>query len=153
MSRTGLVGLLFSVIVLLLPSLQTPVLAQALPVPNAEAVAAAKASPALVDTLAKELGSTPAQAAGAAGSIFSVAQSRLKPEEFSQIAKAVPGMDALLKAAPGGAVGGGLAGLAGAFGKLGLSPALVSKAIPIVQGFLTKSGGANLGSLLAGVLK
>ena len=129
--------------------------------------AAAQASPELVGELSKELGSTPEQAAGAAGALFGVAQSRLKPAEFSQISKAVPGMAELLKAAPalggsGGAASalsqaaGGAAGLAAAasaFSKLGLKPELVAKAIPILTSFVTKSGGAGVGKLLAGVLK
>ena len=136
---------------------------------KSEAAAAAKASEALVGELSKEIGSTPEQAAGAAGALFSVAKSRLKPEEFSQIAKAVPGMNALLSAAPALEAAGGLgslakatgtsgsiAGLASAataFSKLGLKPELVGKAIPVLTSFVTKSGGANVGSLLAGVLK
>jgi hypothetical protein len=128
--------------------------------------AAAKASPDLVGSLAKELGSTPEQAAGAAGALFGVAKSQLKAEDFGQIAKAVPGMGSLLKAAPaldsGGISGAlskvsgsaaGLAAAASAFSKLGLSPDLVSRAIPILTSFVTKSGGANVGKLLAGVLK
>jgi Protein of unknown function VcgC/VcgE (DUF2780) len=78
----------------------------------------------------------------------------LKPAEFSQIASAVPGMDALLSAAP--AMGGSAAGLAGAasaFTKLGLKPELVAKAVPVLTQFVTKSGGANVGNLLASVLK
>src|SRR5262245_14558818 len=69
--------------------------------------AAAKASPELVGALSKEIGGTPAQSAGAAGALFGLAKSRLKPAEFGQVSKAVPGMDALLKAAPalGGAAG------------------------------------------------
>ena len=55
----------------------------------------------------------------AAGSLFGIPKSRLKPEEFGQISKAVPGMDSLLKAAPSaasavgtaGALGGSAAGL------------------------------------------
>jgi hypothetical protein len=76
---------------------------------------AAKASPELADGLAKELGSTPEQAAGAAGVLFAVAKSFLKPEEFAELAKAVPGMDALLAAVPAGVVGapGELAALPG----------------------------------------
>jgi len=84
----------------------------------------------------------------------------LKPEEFSQVSKAVPGMDSLLKAAPAlgamsqiGGAAGGLAGVASAFSKLGLKPELASKAVPILASFVTKSGGANVGNLLAGVLK
>jgi hypothetical protein len=132
-----------------------------------QASAAVKASPDLVTALSKEIGSTPEQAAGAAGSLFAVAKGRLKPDEFSQVAKAVPGMDALLAAAPsiggaGGAAGalsqaagaaGGLASAASAFSKLGLKPDLVAKAIPVLTSFVTKYGGANVGKLLAGVLK
>jgi hypothetical protein len=132
--------------------------------------AAAKASPELVGALSKEIGGTPAQSAGAAGALFGLAKSRLKPAEFSQVSKAVPGMDALLKAAPalGGAVGtagasaalsqlagsaSGLAAAASAFSKLGLKPELVSKAIPVLTSFVGKSGGADVAGLLAGVLK
>lgn len=126
---------------------------------SAASAAAVKASPDLVGALSKELGSTPEQAAGAAGSLFGVAQSRLKPEEFSQVSKAVPGMDALLKAAPSAgamsALGGasGLASAASAFTKLGLKPDMVAKAVPILTSFVSKSGGASVGNLLAGALK
>jgi hypothetical protein len=128
--------------------------------------AAAKASPELVGALSKEIGGTPAQSAGAAGALFGLAKSRLKPEEFGQVSKAVPGMDALLKAAPAlGAVGtsgamsqlagaaGGLASMTSAFSKLGLKPEMVSKAIPVLTSFVGKSGGAGVASLLAGALK
>ncbi len=131
----------------------------------AQASAAAKASPELVQDLSSALSSTPDQAAAAAGILFGVAKSRLKPAEFSQVAKAVPGMNALLKAAP--ATGGGasgalsqlsgsaasLAGAAAAFSKLGLSPDLVSKAASVITSFVTKSGGAPVGNLLASALK
>jgi Protein of unknown function VcgC/VcgE (DUF2780) len=129
------------------------------------AAAAAEASPGLVGELSKQMGATPEQSAGAAGALFGVAKSRLNADQFSQVAKSVPGMDSLLKAAPaagGSALGGlsqlggsagGLAGAASAFSKLGLSPDMVSKAVPILVGFVTKSGGANVGNLLAGALK
>ena len=127
---------------------------------SAQAAAAAKASPELIGALSKEIGATPEQAAGAAGALFGVAKSRLKADEFSQVANAVPGMAALLGAAP--AAGGlsqiagsaaGLASAASAFSKLGLKPEMVAKAVPILTSFVTKSGGASVGSLLAGVLK
>jgi hypothetical protein len=129
---------------------------------------ASQASPELVAALSKEIGATPEQSAGAAGALFGVAKSKLAPDQFSQVAKAVPGMDLLLKAAPaasGGATGtsgalsqlagsaGNLAAAAAAFSKMGLKPELVAKAVPILTSFVTKSGGANVGSLLAGVLK
>ena len=134
------------------------------------AAAAAKASPELIGALSKEIGGSPEQSAGAAGALFGLAKSRLKPDEFSQVAKAVPGMDLLLGAAPtgggGGGVGaaagalsqlggsaGGLASAAAAFSKLGLKPDMVAKAVPVLVSFVTKSGGANVGSLLGSVLK
>ncbi len=123
---------------------------------------AAKASPDLVNALSKELGATPQQAAGAAGALFGIAKSNLKPEQFSQVAAAVPGMDALLSAAPaaGGMAGalpggaaGGMSAAASAFTKLGLSPDMVSKAVPVLTSYVSKAGGANVGSMLAGALK
>jgi hypothetical protein len=129
--------------------------------------AGAQASPELVAALSKDTGASPEQAAGAAGALFGVAKSKLAPDQFSQVAKAVPGMDLLLKAAPaaGGATGtagvasqlggsaGNLAAAAAAFSKMGLKPELVAKMVPILTSFVTKSGGANVGSLLASVLK
>jgi hypothetical protein len=148
----------------------------ALVLPNCVSYARASgltASPELVGALAKELGSTPEQAEGAAGSLFSLAKTRLKPEDWSKVAGAVPGMDGLLKAAPavaanagpassaaalsalsGGAAGlGGLATVASSFSKLGLKPEMVAKAIPVLTSFVSKSGGAGIGQLLAGALK
>ena len=149
--------------------LQAQDAAKKAPAATEEAAAAVKASPDLVNALSKELGSTPEQAAGAAGSLFGIAKSRLKADEFSQVTKAVPGMDSLLKAAPAlssavgttgaGALGqlagsaGGLASAASAFSQLGLKPEMVAKAVPILTSFVSKSGGAGVGSLLAGVLK
>jgi len=134
---------------------------------SSSAAAAAKASPELVGAISKEIGATPEQSAGAAGALFGVAKSRLKADEFSQVAKAVPGMASLLGAAtantpPVGTAGalsqvagsaGGLASAAAAFTKLGLKPEMVGKVVPILTSFVTKSGGANVGNLLAGVLK
>jgi len=131
------------------------------------AAAALKANPDLVNSLAKEIGGSPEQAAGAAGALFGVAKSRLKADEFAQVSKAVPGMDSFLKAAPALALAGGAAGALGqmggsatglataasAFTKLGLKPEMVGKAVPVLTSFVTKQGGANVGSLLAGVLK
>ena len=134
-------------------------------------VQAQVANPELVGTLSKELGATPQQAEGAAGALFGLAKTKLNPSDWSKVAGAVPGMDGLLKAAPSmasaagatgspalgavaGAAGlGGLAGMAGSFSKLGLKPEMISKAVPILISYVTKSGGAGVGQLLAGVLK
>lgn len=165
MTRQG--GLGIASIALLILSVTADVAKAATLQEPAAATAAAKASPELVGALSKEIGATPEQAAGAAGALFGVAKSRLKADEFSQVANAVPGMDSLLKAAPaaGGTTGtsgalsqlagsaGGLATAASAFSKLGLKPELVAKAVPVLTSFVGKSGGAGVGSLLAGALK
>jgi len=120
--------------------------------------AAVQANPDLVNGLAKEIGATPGQAAIGAGALFGLAKSRLKADEFSQIASAVPGMDALLKAVPSGGTGGdasqivGLGPATAAFTKLGLKPDVVAKAIPFLTKYVSKSN-AGLGNILAGVLK
>jgi len=121
-------------------------------------------SPELVGMLTKDLNVTPKQATGGAGALFGLAKSRLKPDQFSQVAAAVPGMDGLLKAAPsaGGLSGlgstlpgaaGGLAPAAASFQKLGLSPDMVGKFVPVLTKFVGSKGGADVASLLAGALK
>jgi hypothetical protein len=161
MMRRGCVGIVCAGVVGLLTA------GSAAGLQSSSAAAAAKASPELVGAISKEIGATPEQAAGAAGALFGVAKSRLKADEFSQVAKAVPGMASLLGAAPANspAVGtagalsqlagstGGVASAAAAFTKLGLKPEMVGKVVPILTSFVTKSGGTNVGNLLAAVLK
>src|SRR5262245_3288429 len=107
------------------------------------ASAQAQSSADLVSALSRELGASTQQAEGAAGSLFNFAKGKLKPEDWTKVAAAVPGMDGLLKAAPTTAVGttgaagavgaaasaagasssaAGLSSLAGAFTKLNLKP-------------------------------
>jgi Protein of unknown function VcgC/VcgE (DUF2780) len=133
--------------------------------PAAAAGAEKTANPELVGDLAKEIGATPQQAEGAAGALFGLAKSRLSPADWTKVAGAVPGMDGLLKAAPAVAAGttgaissmagqaSGLASTAGAFSKLGLKPEMASKAVPVLTKYVTKSGGPEVASLLAGALK
>ena len=137
--------------------------------------AAVKASPELVTGLAKELGSTPEQAAGAAGLLFGIAKSFLKPEEFATVAKVVPGMDALLAAvprealpattlAPGFASSSSsppgttmavpdMASAVAGLSKLGIKPEMIAKALPFLSGYLKKYGGDAVGALLGGLFK
>src|SRR5215510_11148238 len=78
----------------------------------------------LAGMIAKELKITPQQATGGAGALFGLAKTRLKPEDFSKLSSAVPGMDGLLKAAPKasssglGALGSALPAQAGALGSV-----------------------------------
>ena len=125
------------------------------------------ASPELVDQLTKGLSVTPAQATGGAGALFSLAKTRLSPADFGKVAAAVPGMGSFLKAAPPadkssglssltGALPGGIGGLASAttsFQKLGLSPDMVGKFVPVLTQFVQSKGGTNVASLLSGALQ
>ena len=128
------------------------------------------ASPELVSQLTKQLSVSPAQATGGAGALFNLAKTRLSAGDFSKVAAAVPGMSSFLKAAPsedsssasstlsglGGSLPGGmgtLASTAGAFEKLGLSPAMAGKFVPILTQFVQTKGGTGVASLLSGALK
>jgi len=124
-------------------------------------------SPELVGELTKGLSITPQQATGGAGTLFGIAKSQLSAGDFSKIAAVVPGMGSFLNAAPsaGGGTGlsglatslpgkvGGMASAAAAFQKLGLSPDMVGKFVPILNNFVQAKGGANVASLLSGALK
>ena len=109
---------------------------------------------------------------GAAGALLGLAKTRLKPEEFTKVSGAIPGIDSLLAAAPAvagtsgsGAAGalakatggasalGGLAAVAPAFDKLGLKPDMAMKPVPVLTNYVTKTGGKEVASLLAGALK
>src|SRR4029450_1900875 len=103
---------LIASVLVLLPALagaQSPPAATAPPasVPPAapEKTVDKTASPELVGQLVNELGVTPAQAEGAAGTLFGVAKGKLSTDDFAKVAGAVPNMDGLLKAAP--VAGGG----------------------------------------------
>jgi hypothetical protein len=125
------------------------------------------ASPELIGELTTGLSVTPRQATGGAGALFSAAKSKLSAADFGKIAAVVPGMGSFLKAAPSTGGGSGLEGLASslpgsmgtmasaatAFQKLGLSPGMAEKFLPILTNFLNAKGGANVASLLSGVLK
>ncbi len=137
------------------------VLAQSIP------TSAAAASPELVGQLTKQLSISPTQAAGGAGTLFGLAKSRLSSADFSKVAAAVPGMGGLLKAAPqpdnssglsslAGSLPGGMGGMAStaaSFEKLGLSPDMISKFVPIMTSYVESKGGSSTASLLSGVLK
>jgi hypothetical protein len=124
-------------------------------------------SSGLVGQLSKELSITRPQARGGAGALFSLAKSRLTSDEFSKVAAAVPGMNGLLKAAPAPSQNSELSNLEGslpgnmgrtaeaaeAFHKLGLSPSMATKFVPIMSKFVQSTGGQGAASLLEKALK
>lgn len=124
----------------------------------------------LVDLLSSQLGVTKDQASGGAGSIFQLAKQNLNAEDFSSVAKSVPGIDQMMGAAPkteasSSALGSisslfgssskklsGAAGLTSSFEKLGLSSSMVEAFIPIILNYVKGSGGEQVMSLLKGAL-
>ena len=122
----------------------------------------------LVDLLSSQLGVTKDQAKGGAGSIFQLAKQNLSVEDFSSIAKAVPGIDQMIGAAPkmegsssslgnissmmGSNKLGGMAGLTSSFEKLGLSGEMVNKFTPIILDYVKNKGGEHAMNLLKGAL-
>jgi hypothetical protein len=137
---------------------------------SADADIAKTGNPELVGQLTKALSITPTQASGGAGALFGLAKSKLSPADFSQVAASVPGIDKLIKSAPaasknsalgglsglGNSVPGGLgslAAVAGPFKKLGLSPDMAAKFVPILTQFVQSKGGAGAAGLLTGAFK
>jgi hypothetical protein len=125
-------------------------------------------SSSLVRQLTKGLSITPTQARGGAGSLFALAKTRLSADEFSKVSSAVPGMSGLLKAAPAlsephselssleSSLPGGMGRtveVAEAFHKLGLSPSMAAKFIPVMTKFVESRGGLSTASLLEKALK
>jgi hypothetical protein len=126
----------------------------------------ANAQTGLVSQLSKGLSVTPTQAKGGAGALFGLAKTRLSEDEFSKVSSAVPGMSGLLKAAPvaggnselaslEGSMGsmGRLAEVAEAFHKLGMSPEMAGKFVPVMTKYVKARGGLSTASLLEKALK
>lgn len=122
----------------------------------------------IVQLLANQLGISPNQAAGGAGSIFRTARENMTPQAFETVAQSIPGMDNLLAAAPAlpatGLLGGSssilggnsqlgsVAGLASAFQQLNLSPDMIGQFIPIITRSLESTGGSTAAGLLRSAL-
>lgn len=135
----------------------------------------------LVALLNQQIGEiNPDQAAGGAGLIFKTLQDKLSSQDFATLSGALPGVGELIQQAPntseggGGLMGalGGLAGalggqgaagqlgqlgqfaaLAGGFSKLGLSPDMLGKFMPIVLQFIQSEGGEQVLAIAQKVLK
>jgi hypothetical protein len=124
----------------------------------------------LIQLLSSNLGVTEKQATGGAGSIFNVAKQKLSAGDFAQVAKAVPGIDNMMAAAPksegatgmlGGAsslFGGSaasvdkVASLTGSFSQLGMNAGMVNKFTPIILDYVKSKGGEQTMKILQGAL-
>ena len=110
----------------------------------------------LVDTLSQRFNITPEQARGGAGALFALAQSRLSPQEFSQVAAVMPEMNGMLQGTPDmGQLSafGGWSSVVGIFQKLGLTPDMVLKFVPVLVNYVRCRGGLNAASLLGKALQ
>jgi len=97
------------------------------------------------------------QAVGGAGALMGLAKGKLPAVDFSKLTSLVPHVDKMIEQAikAGGlpSVLNSLASLTSTFNKLGLSTDQVSKLVPATTDFFTQKGGAEVGNMLAGVLK
>ncbi|MCK5782544.1 MAG: DUF2780 domain-containing protein [Flavobacteriales bacterium] len=119
----------------------------------------------LISSLTKQLGVSEKQASGGAGALFNMAQGNLSGDDFSSVKDAVPGITKMMKdgdidlggisSMMGGAAKGleGLAKVNAIFDKLGISPEMVQKFMPIILDYVKGSGGSSVSNLLAGAFK
>jgi hypothetical protein len=125
----------------------------------------------LVQRLTGSLGVTEKQASGGAGSIFNVAKQNMTGDDFTRVAKVVPGIDKMMAAAPKaeGAAGmlgsassllgsskssvSGVASLAGSFSQLDMNAGMVNAFIPVILGYVKEKGGEPLMNVLQSALK
>jgi len=121
----------------------------------------------LIGSLVDTLGVTEDQATGGSGAVFREAKNNMSSGDYSQLLKAVPGIDSLISAAPqagglagkassllGGSGGSatGMAGLADSFSKLGLSSDMVNQFVPVIMDFVQSEGGEQAMTLLKSAL-
>lgn len=93
------------------------------------AVQAPEASANLLNTLGSELKVTPEQAVGGAGAMLGLARNNLSNADYSQLTKAVPGLDLI----SGANALGGLSGLGELLGKNSESTSALSNALGNVE--------------------
>lgn len=125
----------------------------------------------LTDILASQLSVSQQQALGGAGALFQVAKRNMEPQAFSTLSQSVPGMDAMLEAAPttsdpvssltsslSSLMGdtdntlGTMASLATSFDQLNLSPEMVGQFIPIMTEYVKNTSGQVTANLLHAAL-
>src|SRR6267378_760137 len=106
------------------------------------------ASNPLVTSLTSALGLNATQAIGGAGALLGLAQHNLAGADWSKVAAAVPGASSLISQAK--SLGGisqftNLAGLSGAFTKMGLSADQVKSLPPAMTDQVSKAAGPEVG--------
>jgi hypothetical protein len=121
----------------------------------------------LLTQLRKQLAIDEQQARTGAAILFKAARDKLGDDEFQRVLGGLPGLADLLRQAPannGGllgsiaaALGGGnaaiLAGIVSGFGKLGLTPEMAKRFVPIIGDFLHKHVGPDVVAEIEGALR
>jgi hypothetical protein len=133
--------------------------------------AALAADLGLVKSLTSKLGVTDEQATGGSGAIFNLAKQNLSKGKFAQIAKAVPGIDKMMKAAPKTENDNGMLGsassliakdapavskaasLTNSFSKLGMNADMLDKFTPVILDYVKSKGGDKTMNILQAVLQ
>jgi hypothetical protein len=121
---------------------------------NVLGAAQAMQSGSLTGLLSQQLGISQVQAQAGAGALFQVAKSQMQAAAFSQLSQSIPGMGAMLGAAPiiQGGYGGGLGsmvGLASAFQQSGMSANMIQRFIPIIVNYVESTAGSGMASSLS----
>jgi hypothetical protein len=118
----------------------------------------------MVSAVTKQLGVSDSQATGGLGSIFNYAKDNLSSEQFGSISSTLPGLSALLSAAPDVSTMAGEGGLGGLmdkaasyndslkalndvkkqFAALGLKPEMISQFIDVASQYLDTEEGKKI---------
>lgn len=121
----------------------------------------------LTDILVQQLGVSQQQALGGAGAIFQAAQASMSSQAFSVLSQSLPGMSAMLEAAPvaqtplsglsgmmgdAGSTLNNATSLATSFQQLNLSPDMIGQFIPIVMNYVRNTSGQVTADLLSSAL-
>ena len=126
--------------------------------PSALSGALAPAS-ALIGGLTKSIpGLSQAQAILGAGSIFGLAKAKMPGDQFSQLASAVPGTQALVdEATKAGLTGAdqltGLASLTPLLSKAGINSGMISQLVPALGKAVSAGGGQGLADAFLAAVK
>lgn len=111
----------------------------------------------LIGMLTQKLGITDNQAQGGMGSLLTLAKEKMSGGNFSKLTSVIPTATKYMDTAKQlGAVAGPLknmAGLNGAFSKLGMKADTAKQFVPTVTDYVGKIGGDSMKNMLLGALK
>jgi len=114
---------------------------------------------ALIGGLTKSIpGLSQAQAILGAGSVFGLAKAKMPGDQFSQLAGAVPGAEALVAEAtkaglPGAEQLTGLASLTPLLSKAGINSGMISQLVPALGNAVSAGGGKGLADAFLAAVK